>query len=119
VAAFLPVVNKLEQTPLVWALVQGTCLGGNITMIGSTANIVVLGMLEKRYRTSIHFLEWLKVGAVVGLVTSLIAWAGIVALAPHMPTVEQRRERIKMHDQTGSPARSGSPDGLSNVPLER
>jgi len=111
VAAFLPVVNKLEQTPLVWALVQGTCLGGNITMIGSTANIVVLGMLEKRYRTSIHFWEWLKVGTVVGLVTSLIAWAGITVLAPHMPTIEQRREQIKMHTQTGSPAPSAPAGG--------
>lgn len=28
VAAFMPVVNKLEQTPLLWALLQGACLGG-------------------------------------------------------------------------------------------
>jgi Na+/H+ antiporter NhaD/arsenite permease-like protein len=97
VAAFLPVVNKLEQTPLLWALVLGTCLGGNITMIGSTANIVALGMLEKRYRTSIHFLHWLKVGAVVGLVSTFIAWIGITVLAPHMPTVQQRLEKIKTH----------------------
>jgi Na+/H+ antiporter NhaD/arsenite permease-like protein len=40
VAAFMPAVNKLELTPLLWAILQGTCLGGNITMIGSTANIV-------------------------------------------------------------------------------
>lgn len=91
-AVFIPVVDNLEQTPLLWALVQGTCLGGNITMIGSTANIVALGMLEKRYRTHIRFIEWLKVGAVVGVASCLTAWAGIALLSSYMPTVEQRRQ---------------------------
>ncbi len=82
VAAFIPVVqnlvNELGDRTLWWALLFGACFGGNITMIGSTANIVALGMLEKRYRTQIHFVEWLKVGALVGLVTSAAAWAAIV-----------------------------------------
>ncbi len=94
VAAFMPIVNKLQQTPLLWALLHGTCLGGNITMIGSTANIVALGMLEKRYRTHVHFFEWLKVGAVVGLVSCLLAWGGIAILSPYMPTVAQRQEKV-------------------------
>ncbi|MGD8843676.1 MAG: SLC13 family permease, partial [Gammaproteobacteria bacterium] len=55
VAAFIPVVQELAGPgaavhPLWWALLFGACFGGNITMIGSTANIVALGMLEKRYR---------------------------------------------------------------------
>ena len=95
VAAFMPIVEKLQQTPLLWALLQGTCLGGNITMIGSTANIVALGMLEKRYRTHIHFLEWLKVGLIVGVLSCLIAWGGVALLSPYMPTVKQRQ----MHRQ--------------------
>lgn len=99
VAAFMPVVNKLQETPLVWALMLGTCFGGNITMIGSTANIVALGMLEKRYRSSIHFLDWLKVGVVVGLVTALIAWVGVAILAPYMPTMEERIQKVQMHGQ--------------------
>jgi Na+/H+ antiporter NhaD/arsenite permease-like protein len=99
VAAFMPVVNRLEQTELLWALLMGACFGGNITMIGSTANIVALGMLEKRYRSSIRFFEWLKVGAVVGLVSGLIAWAGISLMAPYMPTVQQRRQRVLLHHE--------------------
>jgi len=106
VAAFMPVVNRLAQTELLWALLMGACFGGNITMIGSTANIVALGMLEKRYRSSIRFFEWLKVGAVVGLVSGLIAWAGIALMAPHMPTVEQRRQKIMMHEP---PHTAGAP----------
>jgi len=97
VAAFMPVVNKLEHTPLLWALLQGACLGGNITMIGSTANIVALGMLEKRYRAHIHFFEWVKVGAVVGLISCLIAWGGIALLTPYMPTKQERLKAVSSH----------------------
>jgi len=97
VAAFMPVVNKLEHTPLLWALLQGACLGGNITMIGSTANIVALGMLEKRYRSHIHFFEWLKVGATVGLISCLIAWGGIALLSPYMPSKADRVQAATSH----------------------
>lgn len=88
VAAFIPVVKELNSTPLWWALLLGACFGGNITMIGSTANIVALGMLEKKYRTQIKFTEWLKVGAVVGIVTCVIAWIALVTLSPFMPKMD-------------------------------
>jgi Na+/H+ antiporter NhaD/arsenite permease-like protein len=99
VAAFMPVVNKLQHTPLLWALLQGACLGGNATMIGSTANIVALGMLEKRYRAHIRFFDWLKVGTLVAVLSCLIAWAGIAVLSPYMPTVAQRQAEAAIHHQ--------------------
>ena len=85
VAAFLPVVEHLNDFTLWWALLFGACFGGNITMIGSTANIVALGMLEKRCRLHIAFFEWLKVGLLIGIVSCLIAWGGIFLLKPYMP----------------------------------
>ncbi len=85
VAAFVPVVRELQATPLWWALLFGACLGGNITMIGSAANIIAAGVLEKRHRRSIDFLQWLKVGTVVGIVTCIVAWAGLALTAPRMP----------------------------------
>ena len=66
-------------------------------MIGSTANIVALGMLEKRYRTTIRFFEWLKIGVIVGVVTCLVAWGTIALLSPYMPTVEQRWQQAGTH----------------------
>lgn len=90
VAAFVPIVNKFESTPLLWALLHGACLGGNITMVGSTANIVAVGMMEKRYWTHVHFLSWLKTGLIVGLASCAVAWAGLAVLAPEMPTREER-----------------------------
>jgi Na+/H+ antiporter NhaD/arsenite permease-like protein len=92
VAAFIPVVHELigETTtahPLWWALLFGACFGGNITMIGSTANIVALGMMEKRYRTRIDFLEWFRVGLAAGITACLVAWLALLVTGPLMPGV--------------------------------
>ena len=86
-AAFIPVVRELDMPQLWWALLFGACFGGNITVIGSTANIVALGMLEKRYRTHIAFGEWLRIGALVGAVTCLIAWGALAIMGPHMQPI--------------------------------
>lgn len=85
VAAFVPVVRELQATPLWWALLFGACLGGNMTMIGSAANIIAVGMLEKRHRRSINFVQWLKVGVIVGTVTCVVAWGALMLMAKHMP----------------------------------
>jgi len=85
VAAFIPIAKELNLMPLWWALLFGACYGGNITIIGSTANMVAMGLLEKHYRKHIPFLEWLKIGAIIGLVTCLISWAALTVLAPYMP----------------------------------
>jgi Na+/H+ antiporter NhaD/arsenite permease-like protein len=89
VSAFIPVVQQLVGEtatvhPLWWALLFGACFGGNITMIGSTANIVALGMLEKRYRIRIHFFEWFRVGLAAGLIASVIAWMVLSVTGPLM-----------------------------------
>lgn len=82
VAAFIPVIKELGKEPLWWALLFGACFGGNITMIGSTANIVAIGMLEKRYRVHIYFIEWLKIGLVMGVLACVIAWGAIHFFMP-------------------------------------
>jgi len=79
VAAFNPVIESLlEYSPdysiLWWALLFGVCFGGNITMVGSTSNIVAIGLLEKRGRVHVTFFEWIKIGLVIGVLTGAIAW---------------------------------------------
>ena len=46
---------------------------GNLTVIGSTANIVAMGQLEKEYGKHILFWEWFKPGIVVGVITWVIS----------------------------------------------
>ena len=88
VAAFSPVITALGESmpamPLWWALLFGACFGGNITLIGSTANIVALGMLEKQSHVHIRFVEWLKIGSASALIACLIAWGMLSAMAPFM-----------------------------------
>jgi Na+/H+ antiporter NhaD/arsenite permease-like protein len=88
VAAFSPVIAELGKTmsamPLWWALLFGACFGGNITLIGSTANIVALGMLEKHAHTGIGFFQWFKIGALSALFACLIAWGMLTVMAPFM-----------------------------------
>lgn len=83
VAAFIPVIQSLESVnseALWWALLFGGCLGGNITIIGSTANIIALGILEKERDMKITFLRWLSIGLIVGFITIAIVWACLVFL---------------------------------------
>lgn len=85
VAAFTPVIQALveraaDYSLLWWAMLFGACFGGNITAVGSTANIVALGMLERRGHAHVGFIEWLKIGSIAGLVAGLTAWAVLSVL---------------------------------------
>ena len=88
VAAFSPVIRALSDTamgmPLWWAMLFGACFGGNITLIGSTANIVALGLLEKHGHIHISFWKWFKVGATSAIVAGAIAWGALTLMSPAM-----------------------------------
>ncbi len=78
VAMFIPVVADLgtagvDNFPLWWGLLFAGTLFGNLTMMGSTANIVAIGMLERRRLDQVSFLQWLKYGAVVAIPTMALA----------------------------------------------
>ena len=54
-------LSNLPMEPTWWALALGACLGGNGTLIGASANVIVAGMAE-RYGTPIGFVSFMKVG---------------------------------------------------------
>ncbi|MBE6056294.1 MAG: hypothetical protein E7217_05280, partial [Clostridium sp.] len=57
-----------------WALSLGACLGGNGTMIGASANLVVIGIAEKSgYKIS--FKDYFKLGFPVMIVPIIICTA--------------------------------------------
>ena len=55
-----------------WALALGACLGGNITIIGASANIVSIG-IAKKYGVKISFLDFMKFGVVISFISLIIA----------------------------------------------
>jgi len=58
--------------PLWWALALGACLGGNLTIIGASANVVAAGLVEKEgYK--ITFVDFLKMGTPVAFITVVVA----------------------------------------------
>jgi Na+/H+ antiporter NhaD/arsenite permease-like protein len=89
VATLIPIVQDLglqgmEIFPLWWGLLFGGTHFGNVTMIGSTANIIAIGILERRRLGLIDFWTWLKPGLVVGVFTLLLATLWIWIQAPMM-----------------------------------
>ena len=90
VATFVPIVNDvaregLQTFPLWWAMLMGGTLGGNATLIGSTANIVAAGVLERREQGEITFAMWLKPGMIVAIATMVVALLLLLVQLPLMP----------------------------------
>lgn len=78
VAAMIPVILEFEHygmtnlDPLWWSLALGACLGGNATLIGATSNVIVAGLAAKANQ-EFSYIEFLKVGAPVALVSFIIS----------------------------------------------
>jgi Na+/H+ antiporter NhaD/arsenite permease-like protein len=55
-----------------WALALGTDFGGNLTAVGASANVIVLG-IAARADSPISFWEFTRKGAVVTAVSAALA----------------------------------------------
>jgi Na+/H+ antiporter NhaD/arsenite permease-like protein len=65
-ATAIPIVERMIETgldgePLWWALALGACLGGNLTIVGASANIVVAN-LAARDGHPITFMQFFRYG---------------------------------------------------------
>ena len=90
VATFIPVVHEfgdmgVDNYPFWWAMLFSGTFFGNLTLIGSTANIVAIGMLERRKRGHITLKEWIKPGAVISIPTMVLATIMVFLQIPLMP----------------------------------
>ena len=74
----VPVVHMmLAESPiphniLWWALALGACFGGNLTMVGASANIVAVGS-AKQSGVNISFLEFMKASALITIASLAIS----------------------------------------------
>ena len=76
-ATAIPVVERLVQDgmraePLWWSLAIGACLGGNLTIVGASANVVVAN-IAARAGYPIRFFDFLRWGALVVAESLVIA----------------------------------------------
>ncbi|WP_425446133.1 SLC13 family permease [Dethiothermospora halolimnae] len=78
VATMIPLIKSIGAmsaisiTPLWWALALGACLGGNGSLVGASANVIVAGMLQKT-EYKISFIDFLKVGFPIMIITIMIS----------------------------------------------
>ncbi len=87
VATFMPVVHDIRAaagptytSAIYWFMLFGGTFMGNMTIIGSTANIVAVGLLEKRGHGTIGFGYWMKIGFLVSIASMLIATVMLLAM---------------------------------------
>lgn len=78
-ATMAPMIHEIELTegrdfvlPMWWCLSLGACLGGNLTIIGAAANVIVSENSAK-HGHKIKFLEFMKYGIVVVFISLALA----------------------------------------------
>lgn len=82
VATLIPLIiamgnNGINVEPLWWAISLGACLGGNGTLIGASANVVLSGISAK-HGHPITFNKFLKVGFPTMIVSVIISTVYLV-----------------------------------------
>ncbi|MEW6646619.1 MAG: ArsB/NhaD family transporter [Pseudomonadota bacterium] len=88
VATMIPLVHSMEAglggmaaaEPVWWSLALGACLGGNGTLVGAAANVMVAGLAE-RAGTPISFLRFLLIG--MPLMIASVALANVYLYLRH------------------------------------
>jgi len=75
-ATMVPVVQSLGQAmpiePLWWSLALGACLGGNLTLVGASANVVAVSIAE-RSGHPISFVHFMRYGVITTFMSLILA----------------------------------------------
>lgn len=78
VATLIPMIKEMgamgmtNLEPLWWALSLGACLGGNGTLIGASANVVVAGMAST-HGEKLSFISYLKIAFPLMILSIIVA----------------------------------------------
>ncbi|GIP23614.1 ArsB/NhaD family transporter [Paenibacillus sp. J22TS3] len=78
VATMIPMIQEMGQMgvqnlePLWWSLALGACLGGNGTLIGASANLIVAGLSGKEGHP-IRFMDYTKMGLPLMLLSIVLS----------------------------------------------
>jgi len=72
VAATLASHMGLQKELYMFALLIGSCLGGNLTPFGASANVVAVGLVKKQ-GIKMSFADWLKIGVPFTVITTTAA----------------------------------------------
>ncbi|MDO4177233.1 MAG: ArsB/NhaD family transporter [Bacillota bacterium] len=84
VATLIPLIQQmgdagLDVWPLWWAVSIGACFGGNGTIIGASANVVLTGIANRK-GYPITFMDYMKVGLTMMLMSVVLATIYLLVL---------------------------------------
>lgn len=65
-------INSPDVNTLWWSLALGACLGGNGTIIGASANVIVASLASQKGK-GFSYMEFLKVGAPITIISLFLA----------------------------------------------
>ncbi len=66
--------KKNFGTALMLGIAYSASIGGMMTLVGTTTNVVLKGFLEDNFDITLSFSDWLKIGLPVGLTLLAAAW---------------------------------------------
>ncbi|MBQ1919266.1 ArsB/NhaD family transporter [Selenomonas sp. AE3005] len=78
VATMIPLIQNMgamgvsNLEPIWWSLALGACLGGNGTLVGASANLIVAGLAAER-GVKITFINYFKIGFPIMLLTIVLS----------------------------------------------
>jgi Na+/H+ antiporter NhaD/arsenite permease-like protein len=72
VAATLARELSLNSELYMFGLLIGSCMGGNLTPFGASANVVSVGIL-RRQNVKLNFIQWLKIGLPFTVLTTTVS----------------------------------------------
>jgi Na+/H+ antiporter NhaD/arsenite permease-like protein len=80
VATFIPVVKIIGEStsvdviqPIWWSLALGSCLGGNGTLVGASANVIMFGFAKKN-KIPLSFKGYLAYGIPLTLLALFLSY---------------------------------------------
>jgi Na+/H+ antiporter NhaD/arsenite permease-like protein len=56
------------------ALAAGSTIAGNLTILGAASNVIIIQNAEKKGGATINFLEFVKIGAPLTVINTLVYW---------------------------------------------
>ena len=85
VALYLPAIDHAAgDVEAYMALVAGSTLAGNLTLIGAASNVIIIDNAERRFGERVSFWEFTRVGLPLGIAQLLLTWA-LLALTRALP----------------------------------
>ncbi|MBN1368148.1 MAG: anion transporter [Dehalococcoidales bacterium] len=83
VALYLPVLSNLGATVRdMMALAAGSTIAGNLSILGAASNIIIIQNAEKKYKETLTFWDFVKIGVPLTIVNVLVYWLFFSIVSP-------------------------------------